>query len=252
MDFWQNIGPFVLAVVAVIINGVPQLLYAQARGFALKPAGLAYLVGAFGNLFTGSVTPISSQAETITVASVKKDLRNNVSSILLAAVLMIILGLCGGVTKISDFAGPAVVSGMMSGVGLILAGVSWDMFGQEKRTTLVSIVSAILAYAIFLNDANKVVWTIFISVVVSTADFLLLQKRRVDLSTLVEPGRETVEMSAEWRFWKKGLLERLQPHQAHDQRFRHPGRAQPDDAQHRRQHLLWRHHGGHGRHGAEL
>ena len=173
LDFWQNIGPFVLAVVAVIINGVPQLLYAQARGFALKPAGLAYLVGAFGNLFTGSVTPISSQAETITVASVKKDLRNNVSSILLAAVLMIILGLCGGVTKISDFAGPAVVSGMMSGVGLILAGVSWDMFGQEKRTTLVSIVSAILAYAIFLNDANKVVWTIFISVVVSTADFLL-------------------------------------------------------------------------------
>ena len=100
MDFWQNIGPFLLAVVAVIINGVPQLLYAQARGFALKPAGLAYLVGAFGNLFTGSVTPISSQAETITVASVKKDLRNNVSAILLAAVLMIVLGLCGGVTKI--------------------------------------------------------------------------------------------------------------------------------------------------------
>ena len=203
MDFLQNIGPFLLAVVAVIINGVPQLLYAQARGFALKPAGLAYLVGAFGNLLTGSVTPISSQAETITVASVKKDLRNNVSAILLAAVLMIGLGLCGGVTKIADFAGPAVVSGMMSGVGLILAGVSWDMFGQEKRTTLVSIVSASLAYALFLNDANKVVWTIFISVVVSTADFLFLQKRRVDISTLVEPGRETVKMSTEWRFWKK-------------------------------------------------
>ena len=203
MDFLQNIGPFLLAVVAVIINGVPQLLYAQARGFALKPAGLAYLVGAFGNLLTGSVTPISSQAETITVASVKKDLRNNVSAILLSAVLMIGLGLCGGVTKIADFAGPAVVSGMMSGVGLILAGVSWDMFGQEKRTTLVSIVSAILAYALFLNDANKVVWTIFISVVVSTADFLFLQKRRVDISTLVEPGRETVKMSTEWRFWKK-------------------------------------------------
>ena len=203
MDFLQNIGPVLLAVVAVIINGVPQLLYAQARGFALKPAGLAYLVGAFGNLLTGSVTPISSQAETITVASVKKDLRNNASAILLAAVLMIGLGLCGGVTKIADFAGPAVVSGMMSGVGLILAGVSWDMFGQEKRTTLVSIVSAILAYALFLNDANKVVWTIFISVVVSTADFLFLQKRRVDISTLVEPGRETVKMSTEWRFWKK-------------------------------------------------
>ena len=95
---------------------------------------------------------------------------------------------------------------MMSGVGLILAGVSWDMFGQEKRTTLVSIVSAILAYALFLNDANKVVWTIFISVVVSTADFLFLQKRRVDINTrssvkpLNEHGMALLE---------KGVLERL-------------------------------------------
>ncbi len=199
----MNIGPFLLAVIAVIINGVPQLLYAQARGFALKPAGFAYLVGAFGNLVTGSVTPISSQAETITVASVDKDLRNNVSAVLLAAVFMVILGLCGGVTRIADFAGTAVVSGMMSGVGLMLAGVSWDMLKQERRVTLVSMISAIIAYALFINDGNKVVWTIFISVAVSTADFLFLQKRRVDLSTVVEEGRKPVEMSGEWRFWKK-------------------------------------------------
>ena len=203
MDFFHSIGPFLLAVVAVIINGIPQLLYAEARGFALKPAGFAYLVGAIGNFFTGSVTPISSQAETITVASIKKNLRNNVSSILLAAILMMILAAFGGVTKISEFAGAAVISGMMSGVGLILAGVSWDMFNQEKRTTIISVVSAIAAYAIFLNDSNKVVWTIFISVVVSTADYLFLQKRRVDLSAVMEEGREQFQMSNEWRFWKK-------------------------------------------------
>ena len=203
MEFLGDISAFVLAVVAVIINGVPQLLYAQARGFAIKPAGFAYLIGAFGNLFTGSVTPISSQAETITVASVNKNLRNNVSAILLAALLMCIMGLCGGVNMIAEFAGPAVVAGMMSGVGLMLAGVTLDMFGQEKRTTIVSVVSALIAYVIFLNDGNKVVWTIFISVVVSTLDFLFLQKRRVDMTTLVEAGREPVEMSGEWRFWKK-------------------------------------------------
>lgn len=93
---------------------------------------------------------------------------------------------------------------MMSGVGLILASVAWDMFGQEKRVALVSMISAIIAYAVFLNSPNKLVWTIFISVVVSTADFLFLQKRRVDLSTLVEEGRDAMEMSSEWRFWKKG------------------------------------------------
>jgi AGZA family xanthine/uracil permease-like MFS transporter len=203
MDIFANLGAFLLAVIAVIINGVPQLLYAQARGFAIKPAGFAYLIGAAGNLLTGSVTPISSQAETITVASVNKNLRNNVSSILLAAALMAVLGLCGGVNMIADFAGPAVVAGMMSGVGLMLAGVTLDMYGQEKRITIVSVASALIAYVIFLNDGNKVVWTIFISVVASTLDFLFLQKRRVDMSTLVEEGRESAEMSNEWRFWKK-------------------------------------------------
>lgn len=203
MDFLRNLGPFILAVIAVIINGVPQLLYAQARGFALKPAGFAYLVGGLGNLITGSVTPISAQAETITVASVKKNIRNNVSSILLASLLMVILAAFGGVSKISNFAGVAIISGMMSGVGLILAGVSLDMFNQDKRTTLVSIVSAIAAYAVFYNSANKVVWTIFISVVVSTADFLILQKRRVDVYASIEEGRDLLQMSSEWRFWKK-------------------------------------------------
>lgn len=203
MNFFNNLAPFILAVVAVIINGIPQLLYAEARGFALKPTGFAYLVGSLGNLFTGSVTPISAQAETITVASIKKNMRNNVSSILLAALLMMILSAFGGVTKISDFAGVAIISGMMSGVGLILASVSWDMLSQEKRTTLISIVTAILTYAIFSNSPNKVVWTIFISVVVSTADFLFLQKRRVNLSDSLEEGRSQLQMSNEWRFWKK-------------------------------------------------
>jgi AGZA family xanthine/uracil permease-like MFS transporter len=159
---WSNLVPFILAVVAVIINGVPQLLYAQARGFALKPAGFAFLIGGIGNLLTGSVTPISAQAETITVASVKKNVRDNVSSILLAAVLMIVIAGFGGVNKISDFAGVAIVSGMMSGVGLILAGVSLDMFNQERRVTLVSIVAAIATYAIFFTNPNKVVWSMYL------------------------------------------------------------------------------------------
>ena len=203
MNFLSDLGPFILAVIAVIINGVPQLLYAEARGFALKPAGFAYLMGAFGNLLTGSVTPISAQAETITVASIKKNMRNNVSSILFAAILMMVLSAFGGITKISDFTGVAIISGMMSGVGLILASVSWDMFAQEKRTTIISVVTAIIAYAVFLNSPNKVVWTIFFSVVISTADFLFLQKRRVDLSSVIEEGREQLQMSNEWRFWKK-------------------------------------------------
>ena len=194
---------FAVAIVAVIINGIPQLLYAHTRGFALKPAGFAYFVGSLGNILTGSVTPISAQAETITVASVRKNLRNNVSAIVLAAVIMIVLGLCGGVTKISDFAGKTVIFGMMAGVGLILADVAWEMYGVEKRITLVSIISAFAALVIFRGSPNKLVWMIFFSVTISTLDFLFLQRRRVDMKEMIEEGREVLPISTEWRFWKK-------------------------------------------------
>ena len=194
---------FAVAIVAVIINGIPQLLYAHTRGFALKPAGFAYFVGSLGNILTGSVTPISAQAETITVASVRKNLRNNVSAIVLAAVIMIVLGLCGGVTKISDFAGKTVIFGMMAGVGLILADVAWEMYGVEKRITLVSIISAFAALVIFRGSPNKLVWMIFFSVTISTLDFLFLQRRRVDMKEMIDEGREVLPISTEWRFWKK-------------------------------------------------
>ena len=160
-------------------------------------------MGSLGNILTGSVTPISAQAETITVASVRKNLRNNVSAIVLAAVIMIVLGLCGGVTKISDFAGKTVIFGMMAGVGLILADVAWEMYGVEKRITLVSIISAFAALVIFRGSPNKLVWMIFFSVTISTLDFLFLQRRRVDMKEMIEEGREVLPISTEWRFWKK-------------------------------------------------
>ncbi|MGN0866667.1 MAG: xanthine/uracil permease [Oligosphaeraceae bacterium] len=199
----ENAIAFIVAIVAVIINGVPQLLYAQSRGFALKPSGFAYLVGAIGNLLTGSVTPISGQAETITVASVRKNLRNNVSSILLATCIMVVLGLLGYITKISAFAGESVVFGMMAGVGLILAGVAWDMFEKERRVTLVSLFVALVTFFLLHKNGNRLVWTIFISVVISTLDFLFIQRRRVDVKAMMEEGRDQIPESQEWRFWKK-------------------------------------------------
>ena len=44
---------------------------------------------------------------------------------------------------------------------------------------------------------------IFISVLISTLEFLFVQKRRVNIADMVEEGREAIEMSTEWRFWKK-------------------------------------------------
>ena len=42
-----------------------------------------------------------------------------------------------------------------------------------------------------------------IFVIVFCVWYLFLQKRRVDLATTVEEGRDAIESSNEWRFWKK-------------------------------------------------
>jgi uncharacterized membrane protein len=44
------IWSFALAVIFVVINGATQLFYAQSLGYKLKPTGLAYFVGAVGNI----------------------------------------------------------------------------------------------------------------------------------------------------------------------------------------------------------
>ena len=56
----------IMAVIGVVLNGLPQGLLALTFGFASIPTALAFFVGAVGNTVTQSVAPISFQAETIT------------------------------------------------------------------------------------------------------------------------------------------------------------------------------------------
>ena len=59
-----------LAIIGVVLNGLPQGLLALTFGFASVPTALAFFVGAVGNTITQSVAPISFQAETITYAMI--------------------------------------------------------------------------------------------------------------------------------------------------------------------------------------
>jgi len=194
---------FLLAVILVVINAIPQLSLAQAKGFKLKPTGLAYFVGAAGNLCTGSIVPISAQAETISLSGLLQKAGERVGALLIAAVFGVILGLCRGTTAIVEFAGAATIDGMMAGVGIILSTVALDLFKGEKRAGAISIVSALVTYAVCgtFGIPNSLIWTIAVSVVLSTADFLGLQRRRVDLASIPEEARE----SEEFRFWKKAF-----------------------------------------------
>src|SRR5699024_355488 len=118
MEFIQDL----LAAIGVVINGLPQGILALSLGFAAFPTAIAFAFSAVANAVTGSVAPISFQVESITVAGALGDnKRERISIILWAAVLMTAVGLLGWMNTLVDFLGSDITSGMMAGVGFILA-----------------------------------------------------------------------------------------------------------------------------------
>lgn len=154
----------ILAIISVVLNGLPQGLLALSFGFASIPTAFAFFTGAIGNAVTGCVAPISFQAESITyVGTSGKNKRERISMIFYGAAIMAVIGLLGLLTKVVDFIGPNIAAGMMAGVGLMLAKVAVDMFKKDKAIGAVSAISAVIVYCFTQN----LVYTITASVILS-------------------------------------------------------------------------------------
>jgi adenine/guanine/hypoxanthine permease len=197
---WNSVGLMAFAILAVAVNGIPQLLYAKEQGFKLKSVAYAYFLAAGLNLMLGSVTPISAQAETITVAANTKEMRARITALVMAAVVMTLLGLFGLVSKIADWAGAGVVAGMMAGVGLMLCEVSYTFTKKDWQISLISIVSAVGAWMLLKSDSNAVVYTIGISVALSTLYYNVRMKvrgPRAVVITAAEPAQKK-SLVKEW------------------------------------------------------
>ena len=83
----------ILAIISVVLNGLPQGLLALSFGFASIPTAFAFFTGAIGNAVTGCVAPISYQAETITYAGTAgKNKEERVSMIFYGAMIMALIG----------------------------------------------------------------------------------------------------------------------------------------------------------------
>lgn len=172
-----------LAALSVILNGLPQGLLALSFGFASVPTALAFVTGAVGNLAVGSVAPISFQAETITLAgTMGNNLRERLSMIFYGAAIMALIGLFGFLETIIDFIGPVITSGMMAGVGIMLAKVAWSMANNNKIIGFSSIAIGFVTYML----TKDLVYTITSSVVLSSLISISL-KRNTDLNII---GRE--------------------------------------------------------------
>ncbi len=174
MEFFQDI----LAAIGVVINGIPQGILALSLGFAAFPTALAFGFSAIANAVTGSVAPISFQVESITVAgALGGNKRERISIILWAAVIMTVIGLFGWMNTLVDFMGNDITSGMMAGVGFILARTAIKMTRSNNDVGWLSMISAILVY-IFTKD---LVYTILISVVLSTLYSVYYKKATIEL-----------------------------------------------------------------------
>ncbi|MFJ9498149.1 solute carrier family 23 protein [Brevibacillus centrosporus] len=166
---WKDI----IAALSVVLNGLPQGLLALSLGFASVPTALAFLVGAAGNAVTGSVAVVSYQAETITLAgTIGKSMKERLSMIFVGGIIMTIIGLFGFLERIVDFIGPVITNGMMAGVGIMLARVSWDMARNNMAVGATSMATGLLTY--FLT--KDLVYTVTVSVILSSVVSLILKQ----------------------------------------------------------------------------
>jgi len=167
-----------LAAIGVIINGLPQGLLALTFGFASVPTAAGFIVGAIGCGLLGVVSPISFQAETITlVGTMGRTIQEKLSMVFWEGSILLIIGFMGVFGKIVDFIGPVITNAMMAGVGIILARVAVDMTRRNPLIGGISIASALLTYYITPNPANKLVFTIVISVAAATIACILAKQQ---------------------------------------------------------------------------
>lgn len=164
-----------LAAIAVVVNGLPQGLLALSFGFAAFPTALAFLAGSAGMLFFAQVAPISFQAESIVLAGTMGGNREErLNIVFYTGIVMAVIGGLGLLQSTIDFIGPAILNGMMAGVGVTLAKVGVDMARENVYVGGVSILSAIITY--FLS--KNLVYTIVVSVFVSASISLCFKKGR--------------------------------------------------------------------------
>jgi len=194
--------PFILGVIFVTINGLTQLVFAQTQGFKLKPASIGLVIAAVLSGLLGLITPITGQSAMIALAGKTEEREQRVAALLLSSVIMAILGLTGSISAAINFVGPAIMAGMMAGVGLMLTGVGTDFIVDKQKGNLgvgvVSLLSAFVIYFWFFGNPNVLVYTVAGSVSLSTAYYLIFQRKN-GADDLVVPEGETEN----GKFWTK-------------------------------------------------
>lgn len=142
----------IIAALGMTADGVAEGLYAARHRFTARAAGVAYAIGALVAWLAGAVTPITFTVESITVATRTVQTRPQILYVVvLSAIPSVLLGLFGLYSEFIDLLNPSVISGVIAGVGIILAGVGVEYVRERPVTAGSSILAGFVLYLLTGN-----------------------------------------------------------------------------------------------------
>lgn len=157
----------IVAALATLADAIGEGFVALTLGFAAKPAGIGFLIGAIIVFGLKSVVPISFEVESLTIVSrlADRDWKRMAYIVLTAGILGAILGVFGVFTHLVRFIEGPILAGMMTGVGVILSFVAIDLFKENKAVGGVSIVVALTTFLAMGDDPNGLIYALGASVI---------------------------------------------------------------------------------------
>lgn len=158
-----------LASLAMLADVIGEGLVAITLGWAVKPAGIGFLVGMALLIGFRSVAPVSFEVESLTIVSriAKRKWHVMIYAVILAGIIGAIMGALGFISAIVEFIGPAIQYGMMTGVGIILAIVAVDLIKENKTIGIVSAAVAFIVFFATIDDPSAIIYALAASVGVS-------------------------------------------------------------------------------------
>ena len=166
-------GKDLLAALAVILNCLPSAMLALSMGFSVLATAIGFAVGAFGLAASGQVAVFSFQPETLLLLSrLSEDRNERLTITVCSSAFVFLLGVTGILGRIVTFIGDGAIYSLLAGMGVMVCKVAVDMLGDDKKTGLASIASAVAMYWLTAD----LVYTVAVSCIVSVVLFRFVFK----------------------------------------------------------------------------
>lgn len=142
----------IIGALTACLDGMSGIIIAGMYGFAATPTAILFAASALGMLAFGQVTPLAVLSELVTcIGGLTKKQEERQSISVYAGLILLLLGITGALGMIVDFVGGTILSGVMAGVGLILARVSLQIAHDAPATGYTAMGFAIVVYLLTGN-----------------------------------------------------------------------------------------------------